>query len=133
MTPKQRAFAEYYIETGNATEAARRAGYKGSSNTLAVVGAENLRKPYISEYIREQLTTIASGRMASAEEVISVFSEILRGSVSDPEGNPASFHDRIEAGKAILRRLERIEDRDGGSDVLAAAAVLLGKIESVIE
>lgn len=24
LTPKQRAFADYYIETGNATEAARR-------------------------------------------------------------------------------------------------------------
>ena len=29
LTPKQKAFADYYIETGNATEAARKAGYKG--------------------------------------------------------------------------------------------------------
>ncbi|RQN13726.1 terminase small subunit, partial [Clostridium perfringens] len=31
LTPKQKAFAEYYIETGNATEAARKAGYKGKN------------------------------------------------------------------------------------------------------
>ena len=31
LTPKQKAFADYYIECGNATEAAKRAGYKDSS------------------------------------------------------------------------------------------------------
>ena len=28
LTPKQKAFADYYIECGNATEAYRKAGYK---------------------------------------------------------------------------------------------------------
>lgn len=28
LTPKQKAFADYYIECGNATEAARKAGYQ---------------------------------------------------------------------------------------------------------
>ena len=28
LTPKQKAFADYYIECGNAAEAARRAGYE---------------------------------------------------------------------------------------------------------
>ena len=42
LTPKQRAFVEHYLESWNATKAARRAGYRGNSNTLAVVGWENL-------------------------------------------------------------------------------------------
>ncbi|WP_180235255.1 terminase small subunit, partial [Bacillus cereus] len=29
LTPKQQAFCDYYIEIGNATEAAKKAGYKG--------------------------------------------------------------------------------------------------------
>ena len=133
MTPKQKAFADYYIETGNATEAARRAGYKGSSNTLAVIGAENLRKHNISDHIRAQLSRIEAGRMATAEEVISVFSEILRGNVNDQDGKPSSLHDRIDAGKAILRRLERIEDRGSSEDLLSTARIVLSKVESVIE
>ena len=28
LTPKQKAFADYYIELGNTTEVARREGYK---------------------------------------------------------------------------------------------------------
>jgi phage terminase small subunit len=48
LTLKQRRFVRAYLETGNATESARRAGYAGSDETLAVVGSENLRKPGIA-------------------------------------------------------------------------------------
>lgn len=45
LTPKQRAWLKYYIETGNATEAARLAGYQAqSSHTFEQIGYENLRK-----------------------------------------------------------------------------------------
>ena len=45
LTTKQQRFVDFY--DGNATEACRKAGYKGNEKTLAQVGAENLRKPYI--------------------------------------------------------------------------------------
>lgn len=53
LTAKQLAFINAYMgeANGNATEAARLAGYKGSDETLAVVGYENLRKPNIAEEI----------------------------------------------------------------------------------
>ena len=47
LTPKQLLFVSEYLKTGNATEAARRAGYKGNDKTLGQVGAENLKKPGI--------------------------------------------------------------------------------------
>ena len=40
LTPKQKAFCEFYIETGNATVAAKKAGYKGQN--LNRIGTENL-------------------------------------------------------------------------------------------
>ncbi len=40
LTEKQKRFADYYIELGNATEAARKAGY--SSKTAKSIGQENL-------------------------------------------------------------------------------------------
>ena len=49
MNDRQKAFADYYIEYGNAAEAARKAGY--SANTARQMGKENLTKPYILEYI----------------------------------------------------------------------------------
>lgn len=55
LTPKQARFVDAYMgaAAGNATEAARIAGYKGNDVTLASVGAENLRKPQIAQRIAE--------------------------------------------------------------------------------
>ena len=131
LTEKQRRFADYYLETGNAAEAARRAGYRKKS--ARVIGAENLTKPNIMEYIGSRLKDMDAARIADAAEVLEVFSAILRGLIPDQNGLPVSTHDRIEAGKAILRRLERIEDRTTGSDILTAARDLLTGIDSVIQ
>ena len=53
LTPKQQAFADYYIECGNATEAAKRAGY--SEKTAYAIGNENLNKLEVSEYIAARM------------------------------------------------------------------------------
>ena len=46
LTEKQKRFIDYYVETANATESAKRAGY--SSKTAKNIGAENLTKLTIS-------------------------------------------------------------------------------------
>ena len=58
LTDKQRLFIESYLQCFNATEAARRAGYQGDSLTLASVGCENLRKPYIAEFITNRIEEV---------------------------------------------------------------------------
>ncbi|MBQ8693559.1 MAG: terminase small subunit, partial [Synergistaceae bacterium] len=52
LTAKQRAFVEFY--TGNATEAAIKAGY--SKDTARSIGQENLTKPDIIAAIKERET-----------------------------------------------------------------------------
>ena len=56
LTEKQRRFVEAYMgqAVGNATEAARLAGYKGNRITLESTGRENLGKPRIREAINER-------------------------------------------------------------------------------
>jgi len=76
LTPKQQAFADYYIQTGNATEAAVRAGY--SAKTAGVIGDENLKKPYIKEYIDGKLTEMSEKRVATAQEVMETLTRVLR-------------------------------------------------------
>jgi len=52
LTVKQQKFVQYYLANGgNGTEAARKAGYKGSEKTLSQVAIENLGKPGISKLI----------------------------------------------------------------------------------
>lgn len=54
LTPKQQLFVSEFLKTGNATEAARKAGYKGNEETLRSIGKENLTKPPIKRAIDEK-------------------------------------------------------------------------------
>lgn len=77
LTLKQRAFADYYIKLGNATEAARKAGYKGKN--LNRVASENLSKLDIKNYIDERLKQIENERIADAAEVMKYLTMVMRG------------------------------------------------------
>ena len=104
LTPKQKAFADYYIECGNATEAARKAGYKGNDKTLGVVGVENLGKPSISQYIAQTIRSTEEKRIADAKEVLEFFTDVMRGKVKDQFGLDSSLSDRLNAGKELMKR-----------------------------
>ena len=102
LTPKQKAFADYYIESGNASDAARKAGY--SEKTAPFIGAENLKKPQISEYIAERLSPKEEKRIATADEVMQFFSDVMQGKIKDQFGIDASLSDRLNAGKELMKR-----------------------------
>lgn len=104
LTPKQKAFADYYIECGNATKAAKRAGY--SARTAARIGSENLQKLDISEYIALRTQAQNEARVASADEVLQFFSSVMRGEVKDQFGLDAALSDRLNAGKELMKRYD---------------------------
>ena len=81
LTEKQKRFADYYIETGNITEAAVKAGY--SKKTARVIGQENLLKPAIKGYIDEKLETMHDERTASAKEVLEFLTKSMRGEIKE--------------------------------------------------
>lgn len=116
MTPKQKAFADYYIQTGNATEAAKKAGY--SKDTARQIGAENLSKPSISAYIAERMGQQEKSRVADANEVIEFYTAVMRGEVKDQFGLDASLSDRINAGKELMKR-HAVEDAAKMTDKVA--------------
>ena len=117
LTLKQKAFADYYIELGNATVAARKAGYKGNDVTLAAVGSENLRKPQIAEYIAERIKPTEEKHIATADEVMQFFSDVMNGMVKDQFGLDASLSDRINAGKELMKRHAVADATKGGEKV----------------
>lgn len=55
LTDKQRAFINHYLQCLNATEAAARAGYNGTRESLAVIGSHNLNKVKIRQEIDRRL------------------------------------------------------------------------------
>ena len=118
LTEKQRRFVDYYVETGNKTEAAKKAGY--SEKTAASIGDENLRKPAIKAAIDARLRELEDKRIAKADEVMQFLTSTLRGEVKEErvvvEGTgdgrsdariitvQVSARDRLEAAKSLLKR-----------------------------
>ena len=118
LTEKQRRFVDYYIETGNASEAARRAGY--SEKTAGWIGQENLQKPTIKAAIDARLKDLEDKRIAKADEVLQFLTSTLRGEVKEEhvvvegtgEGRSdariikvqVSARDRLDAAKSLLKR-----------------------------
>ena len=109
LTPKQRAFADYYIETGNATEAARRAGYKGKN--INRIASENLSKLDIKQYIDERLAKIEDERIAKGEEVLQYLTRVMRGEEKDHFGLDASLQDRTKAAELLGKRYRLFVDK----------------------
>ena len=118
LTEKQKRFIDYYIETGNASEAARRAGY--SEKTAGWIGQENLQKPTIKAAIDARLKDLEDKRIAKADEVLQFLTSTLRGEVKEErvvvegtgEGRSdarlikvqVSARDRLDAAKSLLKR-----------------------------
>ena len=127
LTPKQKAFADYFLQSGNVTEAARKAGY--SEKTAAVIGNENLKKPNVSAYIAERQKQIDDSRIADAAEVQRFYSAVLRGEVKDQFGLEASLDTRMAAGRELMKRHERTEGQntDTGGIVIVNNIPRLGK------
>ena len=102
LNEMQKAFADYYIETANATESAKRAGY--SEKTARSQGQRLLTNVDISAYIRERLDEQSEKRVADANEVIEFYTAVMRGEVKDQFGLDASLSDRLKAGDALMKR-----------------------------
>lgn len=103
LTQKQKVFCEEYIKTGNASDVARKAGY--SPKTAPFIGAENLKKPQISAYIKSRLDEQDAALVADANEVLRFYSAVMRGEIRDQFGLDPSLADRIKAADSLAKRL----------------------------
>lgn len=113
MTEKQKRFCDFYIETGNATQAAIKAGY--SKKTANRIATENLSKLVIKQYIDERLAELKNERTADAQEVLEYLTAVMRG-----EYKEATLIGVGEGAQAVV-------DIDVGAKDRLKAAELLGK------
>lgn len=118
LTVKQRRFVDAYIETGNAAEAARRAGYK--SRNADVMGRENLRKPTVRKVLEARLKELEDAQIADACEVLIYLTSVMRGEIEEEvpvvEGcgkgvskariirKHISARDRLRAAEMLMKR-----------------------------
>ena len=113
MTLKQQRFADEYIISGNATDAAIKAGYSPKyANTNA---SKLLQNTTIKSYVDERLAQLASEKIATQEEVLTYLTSVMRG-----ETQEQTLCGIGELGQQVI-------DIDVGAKDRIKAAELLGK------
>ena len=109
LTPNQQAFADYYIECGNASEAAKKAGY--SAKTAAATASRLLTNVNVSAYIQERMAKQDAERVATADEVVRFYTSVMRGEVKDAFGLDPSLTERLKAADSLMKRYAVGADR----------------------
>lgn len=109
MNEKQKAFADYYVETNNATEAAKRAGY--SEKTAHVIGSRLLKDVKVLTYIKERLESKEKARVADQDEVLEFLTQVMRGEVQDQLGLETPVKERNRAAELLGKRYAMWTDK----------------------
>jgi phage terminase small subunit len=95
LNARQKKFCDYYVECGNAGEAAKKAGY---SEKYAAQNADKLLKnTNVQKYINLRTVEAASPLIASGNEILETLTQIMRN-------KRAKAADRIKAADMLGRR-----------------------------
>lgn len=104
MTERQKRFAEFYLETGNARQSAIKAGYSAGY-------AEHVKRQRgVKEYLEMRIDGMDRKRIASADEVLQFLTAVMRGDEKDEKGATL----RMKAAEMISRRLGYEEEGYAG-------------------
>ena len=141
MTERQKRFVDIYIQTANAAEAARLAGY--SEKTARFVGANLLTNINVKAAIKERLKEMESARVAETQEVLEHMTAVLRGEIKEtvitPGGKrfvvPVKESDRLRAGENLLKVYgaykDKLDVKVGGAELfIQTLEKISGKIEN---
>jgi prophage lambdaCh01, terminase, small subunit len=110
LNARQKAFCEFYVASGNATEAATKAGY--SYNYANAQIYKMLGNVGIKNYIDELMKKSQNERIATAEEVLNYLTSVMKGEGQEEvvanTGNVVytspSIKDRIKAAELLGKR-----------------------------
>ncbi|MCC0633841.1 MULTISPECIES: terminase small subunit [unclassified Clostridioides] len=112
LTEKQKRFCDYYIETGNATEAYKKAYKNNNQRASESNGSRLLSNDKVKNYIDERLKQIESKRIADAKEVMEYLTKILRNQEQEEVVIVS------ENGPEIIKKDVSIKDRNKAAELL---------------
>lgn len=112
LTPKQKAFVHEYIKNGgNASDAARRAGYKNHE----VEGSRLIRNDKVLAYIAEKQSLIEKQKgtdIMSLAEIQQRRSMIARGELTDSFGFAPDFSDQLKSMNDLEKALKIKQEQE---------------------
>lgn len=83
LSEQQKRFADYYIETGNATQSYHNAGYKAKGKSAEVNASRLLANAKVRSYVDELIAKKDEKRIAKQDEVLEFLTNVLRGEVKE--------------------------------------------------
>lgn len=115
LTGKQRKFVEFY--QGNATEAARLAGYKGTDLTLRQIGHQNLTKLYISQAIKARQDTEERPYIATRQDRQKFWADVMNDESQDMTHRLRAA-ELLGKSEADFTEKQQVSGPDGGPQII---------------
>lgn len=114
LTPNEQMFITEFIKTGNLQHAAR-VSFPGKAPATAQTIANRLMKqPNIKAEIKRVMDELRKETIATADEVMTYFTGVMRGEIKDQFGLDAPLAERTKAATELARRTIDIENRENG-------------------
>lgn len=110
LTIRQQRFIDFYLQTGNVTESAKKAGY--SKKTAHEIGRENLKR--LGNVIKdrtEEIRIASKTTIADTTEILETLTRIIRGEEKDAFGLDTSNQDKLKALELLGKANQMYTDR----------------------
>lgn len=115
LLPTEQRFITEYMRTGNGAQSVKNIGIQCASETAYTQYAYHLlQKPNVQAEIKRIMDEIRKDTIATADEVMSYFTSVMRGEVKDQFGLEAPLSERTKAAQEIAKRTVDIANRKAG-------------------
>lgn len=133
ISQAQKNFVDYFIESGNQTEAYKKAYPKcKNDNSAAASASKLLRNNKVKQYLDVRMAAVDSDKIATAEDVLEYLTSVMRGEEKDQFGLDASLSDRTKAAELLGKRYmlfkEQVE-HSGAVDIVTMLKKAQGRVE----
>lgn len=120
LTIAEQKFLANYIKYGNLAEAVAQTNELNYPSTLSrkelsYKGSQLLSKPHIQAEYERIMEMARQETVATAQEVMSYFTKVMRGEEKDQFGLDAPLSERTKAAQELAKRTIDIENRNAGT------------------
>lgn len=115
LNERQKRFVDYYLQSSNATESAKKAGY--SAKNAYQVGSVLLKNPKIQTALNTRLKEMESERLAETQEILEYLTSVMRGQTEE------EVVVNVGVGKGFTEA-QKVKAKVGAKERLKAAEML---------
>lgn len=113
LTEKQQLFADYYIETLNATQSYAKAYNNDNQRTCEARGSQLMSNIKVSSYINDRIKEAKNDRVASIADIMVFWSDVMNNEYEKLGYNKSLYvKDRQTASDSLMKRLELSDNKD---------------------